>query len=575
MILRPKPANKFLLHCASGKITSVDFKGITTTKHKQIDKIRQQRQHRSIIRFYMAQVPMKQRLLVGLIAGLSCFSTHAENLAPSKIDYQLHNPSFISPEDTNRTIDALFSDAINAQEYADLWERVRAGFTIPDMDNQLVRKWENYYASRPEYLNRIIKRGTPYLYYVVNEVEKRGMPMEIALLPMIESAFNPKAESSVKAAGMWQFMPATGKDYGLERTWWYDGRRDVVAATSAALDYLSGSYSQFGDWELALASYNWGPTAVARAIAKNEAANLGTQFIDLRMPDETRNYVPKLLAVRNIIANPQAYGVNITSLPNKAYFATLTVGKHMDVKVAAELAETPVEELLRLNPGFIRPVIAYKDDRALVLPVSKVAIFEKNLAEYDKPLLNWQPYVTKQGESLDKLAESFGIESSELKNINDIASRDRIARGQTILVPKVNGLDISDRQTLIALAANRNVEAVDTGANDKPHAPVVASSEHRVSKGDTAYNIAKRYGMNVNTLLGMNKLTDGQVQLGQVLLVSTKVASVAAGRDGREYIAKRGDTFSSISKRYNVATADLKKWNNAKPIQPGTKIVIY
>ncbi|QBC44165.1 lytic transglycosylase [Iodobacter fluviatilis] len=523
----------------------------------------------------MAQVPMKQRLLVGLITGLCALGSHAETITPAKIDYQLHNPTFISPDDTNRTINALFSDAVMAPEYADLWERVRTGFTIPELEHQLVKKWENYYASRPEYLNRIIKRGTPYLYYVVNEVEKRGMPMEIALLPMIESAFNPRAESSVKAVGMWQFMPATGKDYGLERTWWYDGRRDVVAATSAALDYLNGSYTQFGDWQLALASYNWGPTAVARAVAKNEAANLGTQFIDLRMPDETRNYVPKLLAVRNIIANPQAYGVTLTSLPNKPYFATLTVGKHMDVKVAAELAETPVEELLKLNPGFIRPVIAYKDDRALVLPIAQVEIFQKNLAEYEKPLLNWQPYVTKQGESFDKLAEAFGVAANELKDINDISSRDRLARGQTILVPKISGLDVSDRQTLTALAANRSVEAIDTGANDKPHAPIIASSEHRVSKGDTAYNIAKRYGMNIASLQSMNNISDGQVQLGQILRVSVKTESAVSGKDGRKYTAKRGDTFSSISKRYNVAATDLKRWNNAKPIQAGTKLVIY
>ena len=245
------------------------------------------------------------------------------------------------------------------------------------------------------------------------------------------------------------------------------------------------------------------------------------------------------------------------------------------MKVAAELAETPVDELLRLNPGFIRPVIAYKDDRALVLPVAKVAVFQKNLADYDKPLLNWQPYVTKQGESLDKLAETFGVTAGELKDINDIGGRERIARGQTILVPKIIGLDISDQQTLIALAANRAAEPVDTGANDKPQTPVMASTEHRVVKGDTAENIAKRSNMNVAALQSVNSLSDGQVQIGQILRVSAVPESVAAGKDGREYIAKRGDTFASISKRYKIAAADLKKWNNAKAIQPGTKLVIY
>jgi len=320
----------------------------------------------------------------------------------------------------------------------DLLARMRAGFKMPDMDDPLVRKWENYYASRPQFMQRVLERSRPYLYHVADEVEKRGMPMELALLPFIESAYNPQAVSPAQAAGMWQFIPGTGKRFGLERTWWYDGRRDVVAATSAALNYLGELYGMFGDWSLALASYNWGENAVARAVKKKQKASgdPDTGYLDIKMPAETRNYVPKLIAVRNIISNPAAFGVALLALPNKPYFRTITPGRHMDVKVAAELAEIPVEELLRLNPGFVRPVIAHKEDRQLVLPANKVETFQRNLAEYDKPLLNWQPHVTRAGEPYTQLAKRVGLSVAQLKDINDISTRETRARGQTILIPK-------------------------------------------------------------------------------------------------------------------------------------------
>ncbi|WP_432719321.1 LysM peptidoglycan-binding domain-containing protein [Jeongeupia wiesaeckerbachi] len=510
--------------------------------------------------------------LAGLLAGLSFASAIA---APAPTDLntrgQLNNPLFRVTDDTSRTVDLLFGEVSRMQSYDDLWARMRAGFAMPELDDPLVEKWENYYASRPEYLNRIIERGGRYLYFVADEVERRGMPMELALLPMIESAYNPKAESSVKATGMWQFMPATGKQYGLERTWWYDGRRDVIAATDAALDYLGTLHGQFNDWQLALASYNWGENAVARAQAKNTAAGLGTTYSDLRMPNETRNYVPKLMAVRNIIANPAAFGVQLADVPNKPYFAAITTGRHMDVQVAAELSETPVQELLKLNPGFIRPIIAYKDDRKLVIPADKVAAFQRNLANYDKPLLNWQPYVTKRGESFSQLAEQFGIDVSELKDINDIG-KDSVARGQTILVPNVPGLDVSNRQTLAALHENRSADPVDTGASDAPLAVI----KYRVARGDTLYNIASRYGMNVDDLRRLNQLKADDVRLGTTLKVAS-VTRTAAGKKApiqREYVVKSGDTLVSIARKHRVDADDLKRWNPQK-LSPGIRLVIY
>lgn len=538
---------------------------------------------------------MKYRLLAGLLAAF-CASAFASEQAAgtsiSRLDYQLSDASFTlqdaarpTPEEIASLSRTVFPEArplveekqtFNIAEVArhpDLWSRIRSGFKMPDLDSPTVRKWEQYYANRPDYLNRIIERGNRYLYHVVEEVEKRGMPMEIALLPMIESAYNPKAESSARASGMWQFIPETGKRYGLERTWWYDGRRDVVAATSAALDYLTEIHGMFGDWQLALASYNWGENAVARAVAKNQATGLSSAYSDLRMPVETANYVPKLMAVRNIIANPSAYGIEIADVPNKPYFMAIDNNRHMDVRVAAQLAEIPVAELLRLNPGFMRPVIAQKDERKLVLPADKVETFQLNLANYDKPLLNWQPYVTRKGEDLDKLARKFGISLAELKSINDIPVKARAASGQTILVPKIEHLDVSDRQTLAALAANRTAEPVDRGENDKPRT-AKPQAQHRVTRGETVFSIAKRYNISVAQLRTMNGKKNNRVAVGEKLWVA---AAAKAAPAKRQYVAKRGDTVKTVARRFNVAAVDLMKWNNLEQpnLQPGSRIVIY
>ncbi len=545
---------------------------------------------------------MKYRLLAGIIASLLSAATFADGdpVGSARLDYQLHDPAFQINDDTRQTVSALFGDgasavapAVTAASYDSLWDRLRGGFAMDDTDSALVTKWENYYAARPEYLNRILERGQRYMYFVSGEVEKRGMPMELALLPMIESAYNPKAESSAKAAGMWQFIPDTGKRYGLERTWWYDGRRDVVAATQAALDYLEELHGMFGDWQLALASYNWGENAVARAIAKNQAAGLPTDFNSLRMPNETRDYVPKLLAIRNIVQNPAAYGIQLNDIPNRAYFATVSPDRHMDVKVAAELAETPVQELLRLNPGFIRPVIAHKDERLLVLPADKVDVFQKNLASYDKPLLNWQPYVTRPGENLDKLAASFGMPGDELKDVNDINPRERVARGQTILVPKNADVNSAEQQTLLALAANRAADPLDTGANDKPQArrlaPVTVRDDsnangvisYRVARGDTVFSIAKHYGVTVASIKTMNGLHSNHIQLGQTLKLASNGSAAGIKRISytppvaQKYVVKRGDTLNSIARSHNVESADIKRWNPQQSFTPGVHLVIY
>ena len=306
---------------------------------------------------------------------------------------------------------------------------------MSDLDNPLVREWEAWYSTRPDYVARMVERSSRVLYHVIEEVERRKMPAEVALLPMIESAYNPQAYSRAHASGMWQFIPSTGKLYGLRQNWWYDGRRDIVAATNAALDYLEKLYGMFGNWELALASYNWGEGAVGRAVARNQAKGLPADYESLRMPAETRNYLPKLQAVKNIVSDPARYGLALADIPNESYFATITAPQHIDVKLAARFAEISDEEFRFLNPAHNKPVINANAAETIVLPKHKVETFQRNLENHAGPLVSWQAHTAKRGEKPEKIAAKHGITVAELKRINGIAGRNRIKTGQPLLVP--------------------------------------------------------------------------------------------------------------------------------------------
>lgn len=350
----------------------------------------------------------------------------------------------------------------NKKGSSDIWERTRLGFQMDEVNPELVRKHEQYYATRVAYFNRTLDRGGLYMHFILGEVEKRGMPTEIALLPVIESAFVTKAQSHVGASGLWQFMPATGTQYGLEQTWWYDGRRDVYESTLAALDYLEYLYKLQGDWSLALASYNWGEGRVKRAVNQARAAGLDPVYENLRMPDETRNYVPKLLAVRNIINNPESFGLQLKPLSNSAYFTPVAVNQHMDISLAARFAEMTEEDFRLLNPGFNLPVYAHKDGRQMLLPVDKVKTFKKNLSQWgDKPLLSWDIYTAQGNENLTQLASNAGMTVTELKEVNGV-------RGNTLQ---------AGRPILLANnpARNMGIDGTQLLAKATPSAPPVNS----------------------------------------------------------------------------------------------------
>jgi membrane-bound lytic murein transglycosylase D len=371
----------------------------------------------------------------------------------------------------------------------DLWQRVRRGFAIRDIDNPLVERNMAYYAARPDYLQRVFERSRLYLYHIVDEVEKRGMPTELALLPIVESAFNPMAYSRAHASGLWQFIPPTGKRYSLEQNWWYDARRDIVASTAAALDHLQDLYDRYGDWQLALAAYNWGENGVARAIAKNQAAGRPTDFAHLNMPRETRNYLPKLQALKNIITNPAPFGIVLDPIPNQPYFTTVDGTGAMDVQLAAKLAEMPVDEFIALNPGFNRPLIPTSSDARIVLPADKVDVFHANLQSYDQnALVSWKVYHPQRGENLAQIARKFHVSLAELRRVNGIRSHSLRAPG--VLVVPTNGAAAGAAEKLPIMYAP----------------PIPAGGEvHVVKRGDTLWDIARHYGVSVDELRRWNR----------------------------------------------------------------------
>ena len=435
-----------------------------------------------------------------------------------------------------------------ARPAPDLWQRMRNGFAIPELANAAAQEKTAWYAARPDYLKRSFERARPFLFHIVEEIEKRGMPTELALLPLVESAYNPRAVSPAQAAGMWQFIPATGKRYNLQQDWWRDDRRDVVASTTAALDYLQMLYGMFNDWQLALAAYNWGEGAVSRAIEKARAKGEPTDYASLRMPAETAGYVPKLQAIKNIVMRPELFAVTLPEVANTPYLATITKTRDIDVTVAARLAEMPVEEFIALNPSHNRPVIPGANRPTLVLPVNKVETFKQNLeSQQDKPLSSWQGYLLKAGETLDRIASRFGIDLASLKSINGLSYKSRVGAGQTLLVPR---RDNATDTTVLPGAIGRPAIEPDEKT---------VRSVHVVHKGETLMGIARKFNLQVADIKRWNKLQGDTVQVGQKLgLETTVLAPPAPQRTANAGKAPAGKarvlTRAPVAKKAKIAT---------------------
>ena len=403
--------------------------------------------------------------------------------------------TFIDPEEKIKKNQIKKLDA-----NSNIWMRINSGYKMKQKPSRRIRNFEKWYVKRPEYIQRMFERSEKYLFYVTNEVEKRNMPMEIALLPMIESAYNPIATSRKKAAGMWQFIPATGRVYGLKQNWWVDNRRNITESTNAALNYLEKLHKEFGTWELALAAYNAGEGRIKRAIKRNKRNKKRRDYYSLRIPRETKNYVPKLFAVKNIISNPKKYGLNLPDIKNKPYFESVTVNKNIDTQLIARLAEISVEEFQLLNPQYKRPIvkIANKPEK-INLPYQNIHIFNYNFFDYKKPLSNWETYKPKRKESVGQVAKKFGIDRKILIQVNRLERRKRFRRNSVILIPNKDAI----------------TTYFPTNINELyNYSSIIA---HKIKAGETLSYISDRYNISVKDIKEFNELRSDRIIIGDIL----------------------------------------------------------
>ncbi len=470
---------------------------------------------------------------------------------------------------------------LTPEQYPDLFDRMRGGFQLPNENRRAIDTQLSYYANNPQYLERVFGRAELYLHHIVQEVEARGMPLEIALLPVVESAFEPYAMSGARAYGLWQFIPGTAQRFGLRQDWWYDGRRDVLASTRAALDYLQYMHDEFfNDWLLAIAGYNCGEYCVQRAVRANREAGLPVDFWSLKLPAETRAYVPKLLAMARLVRNPEAYGIEFSSIPNEPYFVKVDTGGQIDIKLAAELAGITDEEVYELNPGFHRWATPPNGPHHLLLPYDSADAFRESLALLTPDeRLRITYHRVERGESVASVASRYKTQPTVVRELNGIGngplvvgSELRVPSGVTELPPKV-------------MRAAARIDRGGMGGPRSTKRPTI----HVVRRGESLWRIAKRHRTDVRTLARLNGIGPGAtLRAGQKLVVSTRgssssgsvarAPSASAGETRKvSYKVRRGDTLSHIARVFDVTVADLVNWNGITPrsiLKPGQRLTV-
>ena len=496
--------------------------------------------------------------------------------AQDRVEYIVPEPELLpEPEPELTTADSELPQP--SAQHVDIWKKIGANLTLPrHMEHRSVKGRLAWYAKNQEYLDRVTERSRPYLYYVVKEVESRGMPLELALLPIVESAFHPFAYSRSHASGIWQFIPSTGKIFGLKQNWWYDGRRDIVAATRGALDYLEKLNRDFeGDWLLALAAYNTGERNVARAIRRNRNAGKKTDFFSLRLPRETKGYVPSLLAVAELVANPEQHGIVWQPVADQPYFAQVDTGGQIDLAVAAQLAGVKMDELYTLNPGFNRWATDPKGPHRLLLPAGKEDSFLEKLAGLtQQERINWQRHEIKKGETLAGIAARYRTSVASLKSLNNLRSN-IIRQGAALQVPVP--MEALKHYTLSVDGRLRR-GLKDAGDGKK--------FIYTVKRGDTLWDIGRHYGVSVKQLTNWNGISRRRIlRPGQKLNLwfadSGKKVEVKSGQPANDpfhYTVKKGDSLWSIAKKFNVTIKQLLAWNNLrrnKFLYPNQKITVY
>ncbi len=465
----------------------------------------------------------------------------------------------------------------NGDDYDDLFDRMRAGFVLEEAQEPAIDQQLAWFEHNPEYLDRTFQRAQRYMYLIVTEVEARGMPLEFALLPVVESAYEPFAYSPSRAAGLWQFIPGTGVRFGLKQTWWYDGRRDVIESTRAALDYLQALHDQFdGDWLLAIAAYNVGEKTVQREYDRNRALGKPADFWHLNLPAETRAYVPKLLAMKRLMAEPERYGLDIAPVPNQPYFAVVDTGAQIDLKIAARLAGTGYDEIAALNPGFNRWATDPEGPHRMLVPIDNADGFELALRALDPAdRVRYATHVVTRGETLPSIARRYGTSVAVLSKVNELHGQ-YVGIGSVLKIPEASD-KLPDK---VLLAAAR----VDRPLPPTSGAPGQRQILHRVRAGETLNSIARRHGVPVATLARLNNLNPGDsLQVGQRLVLKS---SARREREAEQppaarrvlYTVRKGDSVFSISRQFQISVDQLQSWNGLNKrhqIRAGQQLVMY
>jgi membrane-bound lytic murein transglycosylase D len=479
------------------------------------------------------------------------------------------------------------ADSVVTSKPADLFDRMRHGFMLEDVDDPAVDSQLNWFANHPDFLERTFGRAELWLYYIVDQLEQRNMPRELALLPVIESAFEPYAYSRARASGIWQFISDTGRRFDLKQDWWYDGRRDPVEATRAALDYLQALHDEFGgDWLLAIAAYNCGELMVHRAVDRNQRLGLPTDFWHLKLPTETRGYVPELLAMRRLVANPGRYGLEFSHIPDEPYFVQISTGGQIDLQVVATIAGVSVEELYELNPGFHRWATDPTGPFRLLVPMDAAQGLEATLAQLTPDQrMRVEHYTVHRGDTVAKIALHFKTKPEVIRELNDLSATDRPVIATELRVPSPD-VQLPYKVARAAMIADSPVRLYRRRHGRRP--------QIRVRRGDTLYSLAQRLGTDVNTLAAMNGLDPHDaLRAGQRLRVTASVGPVAShatkasartstvASDGSRrltYVVRRGDTLYRIARLLQVTVDDLVSWNSSlsqKALHPGQVLVAF
>lgn len=471
-----------------------------------------------------------------------------------------------------RLVRELGQDGAPLPEGGDLFERIRKGYTISDIDHPAVDVEVRWFVNHPDYLDRTFKRGERYLHFIVGELEARNMPLELALLPVVESAFSPVAYSRARASGLWQFIAETGRRYGLKQNWYYDGRRDVVASTGAALDYLQFLHDEFdGDWLLAVAAYNCGEARVAREVQKNLRAGKPADYFSLKLPRETKAYVPKLLAMRRIVGDPTSHGLAFAPIPNSPYFVKVDVGGQLDLHVAAELADMSKEEILALNPAFNHWITDPDGPHQILVPIDRNDRFKDGIAALPPTeRVRVVYHRVRRGDTLGGIADKYGISVDAIKSAN-----------------KIRGTMIHPGQELLIAAAPKGIQPSETQLasyeEETPARSRAPADKHVVRRGDTLWSIAKTHGVSMDQLANSNGMdSDDTLSIGQVLSLpgTARLAATDSSNVSRStsYVVRRGDSLSTIATKFRVRLTDLLGWNNLTKrsvIKPGQRLVMY